>query len=203
MAKRIFDLIFVSVLLLLISPFLFLLLLLAALERLLFFDPGPLFISEPRVSKGIVFNLIKLNMYQEKSRRKYIQISDGFKKYGTYAYLQMQTESFTYIGRIMKKYYLDELGQLFNVLSGDMSLVGPRPLPVGHEPNTLPPRQNLKAGIVGFTATRWKNEQKVDPTEADLEYLEIYKNESILELLKVDIQIIIAALRAICKGRGL
>ena len=201
--KRLFDLIIVSVLLLLISPFLFLLLMLAGLERLLFLDPGPLFIFEPRISRGDVFNMIKLNLYKEKSRREYIKTSDEFKKYGTYAYLQMQNQSLTYIGRVMKKYYLDELGQLFNVMSGDMSLVGSRPLPVGFKQNKLPPRKNLKAGIVGFTATRWKNGQKVIPDEADMEYLNIYNSESILGLLKVDILIIFTALRAICKGKGL
>jgi len=201
--KRLFDLIIVSVLILLISPFLFLLLMLAGLERLLFLDPGPLFIFEPRISKGDVFNMIKLNLYKEKSRREYIKTSDGFKKYGTYTYLQEQNQSLTYIGRVMKKYYLDEIGQLFNVMSGDMSLVGSRPLPVGFKQNKLPPRKNLKAGIVGFVATRWKNGQKVDPDEADMEYLNIYNSESILGLLKVDILIMFTALRAICKGKGL
>lgn len=202
-AKRLFDLIIVSVLLLLISPFLFLLLMLAGLERLLFQDPGPLFIFEPRISKGAVFNMIKLNMYQEKSRREYIKTSDEFKKYRTYAHLQKQSQCLTYIGRVMKKYYLDELGQLFNVISGDISLVGCRPLPVGFKLNKLPPRQNLKTGIVGFTATRLKNGQKFVSTESDMEYLDLYNNESILGLLKVDIQIMFAALRAICKGKGL
>jgi len=202
-AKRLFDLIIVSVSLLLISPFLILLLMLAGLERLLFLDPGPLFVREPRISKGAVFNMVKLNMYQEKSRRKYINSSEEFNKYGTYAFLQMQNESLTYIGRIMKKYYLDEIGQLFNVMSGDMSLVGCRPLPIGYEQNTLPPREKLKAGIVGFTATRWKNEQKVVAAEADMEYLNIYNSESISGLLKVDILILFSALRAIRKGKGL
>lgn len=201
--KRLFDLIIVSVLILLISPFLFLLLMLAGLERLLFLDPGPLFIFEPRISRGDVFNMIKLNLYKEKSRREYIKTSDGFKKYGTYVYLQEQNQSLTYIGRVMKKYYLDEIGQLFNVMSGDMSLVGSRPLPVGFKQNKLPPRKNLKAGIVGFAATRWKNGQKVVPDEADMEYLNIYNSESILGLLKVDILIMFTALRAICKGKGL
>lgn len=202
-SKRTFDLIIVSVSLLLIFPFLSLLLMFAALERLLLLDPGPVFVFEPRVSKGAVINMVKLNMYQEKFRRRYINISDEFKKYRTYAYLQMQNQSLTYIGRIMKKYYLDELGQLFNVLSGDMSLVGPRPLPVGFEENTYLPRQKLKAGIVGLTATRWKNEKRVVPIEAELEYLSLYNGESILGLLKVDSLIIFAALRAIRKGKGL
>lgn len=202
-AKRLFDLTIGGVSLMLISPFLFLLLLLAGLERLFFLDPGPVFILEPRVSKGAVFNMVKLNMYQERARRRYMDTSDEFKKYGTYAYLQMQNEKLTYLGRVMKKYYLDELGQLINVMTGDMSLVGPRPLPVGFEQNTHPSRTSLKAGIVGFTATRWKNEQKVVPAEADLEYLDLYESESVFGLLKVDASIIFAAIRAIRKGKGL
>jgi len=176
---------------------------LAGLERLLFLDPGPLFIFEPRISMGAVFNMIKLNLYKEKNRREYIETSDEFKNYRTYAYLQMQDKSFTYIGKLMKKYYLDELGQLFNVMSGDMSLVGPRPFPVGYKENTHLPRQNLKAGIVGFTATRWKDGQKVNLDKADMEYLDIYNSGSILGLLKVDILIMFTSLRAICKGKGL
>ena len=198
-----FDLIIVSVLLILISPFLFLLLMLAGLERLLFLDPGPLFIFEPRISMGAVFNMTKFNLYKEKNRREYIKTSDEFKKYRTYAYLQKQNKNLTYVGKLMKKYYLDELAQLFNVMRGDMSLVGSRPLPVGFKQNTLQPRQNLKAGIVGFTATRWKDGQKVNPDEADMEYLDIYNNESILGLLKVNILIMFTSLRAICKGKGL
>ena len=202
-SKRLFDLIIVSVLLILITPFLFLLLMLAGLERLLFLDPGPLFIFEPRITKGSEFNMIKLNMYREKSLREYIKISDEYKKYRTYAYLQKQSQCLTYIGRVMKKYYLDELGQLFNVISGDISMVGCRPLPVGFKLNELPPRQNLKTGIVGFTATRFKNGQKFVSHDSDVEYFDIYNSESILGLLKVDTLIIFAALRAICKGKGL
>jgi lipopolysaccharide/colanic/teichoic acid biosynthesis glycosyltransferase len=202
-AKRLFDLIIVSIFLILISPLLFLLFILAGLERLLFLDPGPPFVSEPRISKGMVFKMFKLNLYKEKNRREYIKTSDDFKEHGTYAYLQMQSQSLTMIGKLMKKYYLDELGQLFNVMNGDMSLVGARPLPVGYESNSLPPRQEMKAGIVGFSATRWKNGKKVVPKEADMEYLNIYNNDSILELLKVDILILFAALRAIGKGKGL
>lgn len=201
--KRLFDLGISSILLVILSPFLFLLLMLAGLERLLFLDPGPLFIFEPRISKGAVFKMIKLNLYKEKSRREYIESSEEYKKYGTYAGLQKQSQSLTCIGKLMKKYYLDELGQLFNVINGDMSLVGCRPLPVGYKPNNLPPRQNLKTGIVGFTATRLKNGQNFVSTESDMEYLDIYNNKTILGLLKVDTLIIFAALRAICKGKGL
>ena len=200
---RLFDIIIVGMLLILLSPFLFLLLMLAGLERLLFLDPGPLFIFEPRISKGAVFKMIKLNLYKEKNRREYIDTSATFKKYETYVDLQMQNKNLTYVGKLMKKYYLDELGQLLNVMRGDMSLVGSRPLPVGFKQNTLQPRQNLKAGIVGFAATRWKDGQKVNPDEADMGYLDIYNSESTLGLLKVNILIMFTSLRAICKGKGL
>ncbi len=60
----------------------------------------------------------------------------------------------------------------------------------------------LKAGIVGFTATRWKNQQVV-PAGGDMEYLDIYNNQSVLELMKIDTLIIFDALHAIYKGKGL
>lgn len=184
------------------SPIIILLLLIMTVDRLIGLELGPLFIYEKRVSKGKVFNLIKLNMFRERHRKRYIETSEEYRQWATYAFLQQHQENLTPFGRIMKRFYLDELGQLINILTGDMSFVGPCPLPVGYEPGDLA-RREQKAGLVGFTATRWKNAEPVDAKQADMEYLTLYRNATAVELMKIDIKILFDAMRTVAKGKGL
>ena len=203
LAKRAFDLSLVIVILLLMLPFFLLLLTLVLIEQLWRGHGVALFIYEPRLSHGNKFNLIKLNMFLEAARRSYVDTDDRYQKDGTYAYLQLDPASLSTTGRFIRKYYLDEAGQLINILRGEMSMVGPRPHPPSFESNSLPPRQQQKSGLVGFTATRWKNGKKVKPAEADMEYLLAYQNSSVLGLMMTDSMIIIDAIKAVFKGKGL
>ena len=98
---------------------------------------------------------------------------------------------------------MDELGQFFNILKGDMSFVGPRPLPVGYASNHEEPRRVLKAGLVGFATNRAKNEgDTITKQKTDKEYLEIYKNTSPLKIIKVDIIVVLDGFRAVLKAKG-
>ena len=58
----------------------------------------------------------------------------------------------TRVGRLLRRYSLDELPQLFNVLRGEMSLVGPRPLILEEDASSMPgaSRLDLKPGITGL-----------------------------------------------------
>lgn len=173
------------------------------LEQLISGAFGPLIISEIRISKGRKFRLYKLNMYKESARKKYILESERYAKMKTYAYLGQDSNSLTLVGRVMKKYYLDELGQMINILLGQMSFVGPRPRLEVEEISMNPPRQLLKSGYFCFAANQWKNEDHSNlGFHSDEEYLEIYLNSSTSELLKIDLSIFLDGMKAVIKGKG-
>jgi len=103
----------------------------------------------------------------------------------------------------MKKFYLDELGQIYNILAGEMSVVGPRPLPVVSESNSFPPRRMLKTGIFCFPANQWKNEGDTFLKHStDEQYLKLYRESSVWEMIKLDLWIMVDGFRAILKAKG-
>ena len=202
-AKRVMDLIILFCFAPVWVPVSLIILLGIIFEQLIFGDFGPPIISEIRISKGRKFRLYKLNMYKESARKKYILESDRYAKMGTYAYLSQDTNSLRLVGRVMKKYYLDELGQMINILSGQMSFVGPRPRLEVEEVSMNPPRQLLKSGYFCFVANQWKNENPSSSGfRSDEEYLELYQNSATLELLKLDLCIFLDGVKAVIKGKG-
>ena len=105
----------------------------------------------------------------------------------------------TSFGRFIRRYSLDELPQLFNVLSGSMSLVGPRPLPVKEQQQITGPmrrRLSMKPGITGL----WQVTGRSDVTfeqwmQRDLEYLDNWSN-------LLDLKLLLLTLPAVITGRG-
>jgi exopolysaccharide biosynthesis polyprenyl glycosylphosphotransferase len=135
--KRVFDSIVVCLLLIVFSP-----LMLAIAAALKFTSPGPVFFRQTRVGKrGNCFTMLKFRSMHQAACR------DGFSpKSG-------DDPRISRIGRLLRKTSLDELPQLFNVLRGDMSLVGPRPeMPFivnGYTPLQLR-RLEVSPGITGL-----------------------------------------------------
>lgn len=105
----------------------------------------------------------------------------------------------TRIGRFLRKYSLDELPQLWNVLKGDMSLVGPRPHPVDdYEQYELEHfrRLDVKPGITGL----WQIMAREDPSfeknmHLDVEYIEKWN-------LRLDLKLLLRTGLAVCRGTG-
>jgi len=105
----------------------------------------------------------------------------------------------TRLGRFLRKYSLDELPQFWNVLKGDMSLVGPRPHPVDDCARYRPAdhrRLEVKPGITGL----WQVIARADPSfetcmKLDLEYMKRWS-------LSLDCKILVRTVPAVLAGEG-
>lgn len=105
----------------------------------------------------------------------------------------------TPLGRILRKFSLDELPQFFNVLSGNMSLVGPRPLPIAEQQQISGPlrrRLSMRPGITGLWQVSGRSNMPFEQwMQKDLEYLDNWSN-------MLDIKLLLLTIPAIITGRG-
>lgn len=151
--KRLFDLIFSFILLVVTSPIIII------FSIILFFaNKGKVFFIQPRPGRGEnVFFIIKFMTMNEKKNAKGELLPDN--------------ERITKIGIFIRKNSIDELPQLINVLKGDLSLIGPRPLLVEYLPfyNDFQRRRHeVRPGITGWAqingrnALTWEDKFKFD-----------------------------------------
>ena len=105
----------------------------------------------------------------------------------------------TPLGHFIRKYSLDELPQLFNVFSGSMSLVGPRPLPVKEQQQisgALRRRLSMKPGITGLWQVSGRSNLSFEEwMRMDLEYLDNWSNAE-------DLRLLLKTVPAVVAGRG-
>ncbi len=161
---------------------------------------GPIFFKQVRVTKnGREFKIFKYRTMRVGSD-KYSQITVG------------KDSRITKVGDFLRKYKLDEIPQLINVLLGDMSLVGPRPeVPKYVALYTEEQREILKvrAGITDYASIEFSNENDILANETDPEkaYIEkimprkIELNKKYLSEISVmtDIKIILLTIKKILK----
>ena len=104
---------------------------------------------------------------------------------------------FTRVGRFLRKYSLDELPQLWNVLLGDMSIVGPRPLQDGEmrlSPSWREARMRVKPGLTGLWQVSSREKGRFqDWIQHDLRYV---RSQS----FALDMKIILRTILAVAKG---
>ena len=195
MLKRIFDIVSSLFGLILLSPFMIIIAILIKLD-----SKGPVFFKQVRVTKnGREFKIFKYRTMKIGSD-KYSQITVG------------KDSRITKVGDFLRKYKLDEIPQLINVLIGDMSLVGPRPeVPKYVALYTEEQREILKvrAGITDYASIEFSNENDILANEADPEkaYIEkimprkIELNKKYLSEISVmtDIKIILLTIKKILK----
>lgn len=124
--KRAIDLTGASLGLLLLSPVMWVIVLLIRLD-----SPGPiLFRQERRGQRGTLFQMLKFRTMTVDAEQRLVDLESSNESDGGVLFKLRQDPRVTRLGAILRRLSLDELPQLLNVLRGDMSLVGPRPLQI-------------------------------------------------------------------------
>lgn len=183
-------------------PFILLVLLLLFFENLLRLDPlRPLFYGEIRMSCDQKFKLYKFNIFKNGIVE---HIRENHKHVET-KHLE-RSGSTTFVGWILKQIYMDELPQIWNVLKGEMSMVGPRPLNLRVYENLSTEekktREKINAGITGNFQSH-KNNRGMKASVLDKEYFEIFCSKSSTELIKADIKIMLRTIKIILRAEGI
>jgi exopolysaccharide biosynthesis polyprenyl glycosylphosphotransferase len=198
-AKRGVDIVLSLGLITLLSP---LFALLAFLVRLT--SKGPVFYKAPRVGRGgRYFTFWKFRTMYVRGPKRH-ELAERNESSG-HLFKIRRDPRITPIGRIMRRLSLDELPQLFNVLAGDMSLVGPRPLPVEDldadgmsrafaEWAEL--RSVVRPGITGLWQVSGRSELPfARMIELDMEYVRRVS-------IRLDLSILARTFRAVFSGQG-
>ncbi|MBQ3280102.1 sugar transferase [Candidatus Saccharibacteria bacterium] len=178
--KRVMDFVFATILLVVFSP---LMLLTAALIKI--DSRGPVFFRQERVGKGgKIFRIFKFrSMVSDNDMRDY-----------------SKKDQYTFVGKIIRRLSIDELPQLFNVIAGEMSLVGPRPWVVEYWTN-MNKEERLRAsvlpGITGLAQVKGRNKISIfSKIEYDIIYVQNFS-------FKQDVKILILTVLTVLSGRGL
>ena len=193
-AKRAIDVVGAFVALVLTSPVWMLAALAVKLD-----SPGPVFFVQQRCGQyGEAFPFLKFRTMVTDAEARKIELRALNEKKGP-VFKMRSDPRVTRVGRILRKYSIDELPQVLNVLIGHMSLVGPRPpVPGEVEKYELDHRGRLsmRPGITCLWQVSGRNQIEFeDWVKLDLEYVERWS-------LMLDFQILLATLPAVLSGRG-
>ncbi len=193
--KRFLDFWLSLLLLLLASPIMLLAAVLIRLE-----DRGPAFFRQERVGRnGRLFTMCKFRTMVPDAERRRHELEAANEMQGPVFKLRRDPRV-TRVGRWLRKFSIDELPQLWNVVKGDMSLVGPRP-PLPGEVNLYERRQrkrlSVKPGITGLWQVSGRNELQDFESwvKLDLEYIENWS-------LGLDLRILLKTIPAVLLARG-
>ena len=204
LVKRTFDIVCASIILIFAMP----IIALAALA-ILISDGRPIFFRQQRIGgQGRRFEMLKLRTMKtaaaDNVHRQYVErwISDGHSAAADAngkVFKLANDSRVTRVGRILRKFSLDELPQILNVVRGDMSLIGPRPaLPYEVEHYQDWHRRRLEGlpGITGLWQVSGRNQVSFDEmVKLDVQYLEDWS-------LTTDIQILFRTIPVLLRGEG-
>lgn len=179
--KRALDIFVAAILLLLTLPILIIVSVILAIQ-----NDGSVFFVQERPGKGEkLFRIIKLKTMSDKKDENGNLLPDNIR--------------LTKAGRIIRKLSIDELPQLFNVLMGSMSLIGPRPLLVRYLPlysEEQRRRHEVKPGITGWAQVNGRNSISWKKKfELDIFYVD---NLSLI----LDLKILILTIRKVMQREG-
>lgn len=201
LVKRIFDLVVSIIIILVLSP-IFLVTIIA-----IYLESGrPIFFMQKRssIKGGKEFNFIKFRSMVTNAEQLRQELLDKNEADG--ALFKMKNDPrVTRVGRIIRKLSIDELPQLFNVVKGDMSLVGPRPLPlsdfeIAHESEefwrAIKERGAVKPGMTGL----WQISGRSNIKFREMILLDLYYVEN--HSLMFDLEILFETIPVVFAGRG-
>lgn len=150
------------------------------------YDKGPVFYTQERLTRdGEIFRIIKFRSMRMDSERDGAQLA------------RKDDDRITPVGRIIRRTHFDELPQIFNILKGEMSFVGPRPEreSIAKEYEAIIPefsfRLKVKAGLTGYAQVYGKyNTTPYDKLKLDLTYIENYSFWQDMKLMLMTFKII-------------
>lgn len=192
--KRTFDILFSATALLLLSPVLVAIAIAIKLD-----SRGPVFYASERIGKkGRVFRCLKFRTMVQDAENRRDEVMHMNERDGV-LFKVANDPRVTRLGRLLRKYSLDELPQFFNVLHGDMSVVGPRP-PIASEVKEYKlnhlRRLNVTPGITGL----WQVQGRKDPSfdsyvSLDMTYIDNWS-------IWLDMNIILRTIGVVLAGTG-
>ena len=159
---------------------------------------GPVFFREARVSRGQTIQLIKFRTLNAAAL-------DSLGPGPSHIKVLEEQGELTRVGRWLRQWYLDELPQLWNIVRGDMFLIGTRPYPIELYDEKLARgitrKRDMPAGLIGPVQSA-KGDGR-DGVELDVEYWQAFQTASAPRLLVIDLGIVGRSLRVLLEHKGL
>ena len=172
--KRVFDIVSATLLLILISWFILICILVKWLEDF----HNPVYLCERVGKNGKTFKFVKIRtMCPHADELKQQLIDAGLNEADPPAFKMTNDPRITRVGKFFRKFSIDELLQLFNIIAGQMSVIGPRP-PEPQEVEVYTEEQKKRLSVKGGLLCLWqiqKNRNSIsfdDWVKLDLEYIE-------------------------------
>lgn len=202
-AKRVFDILVSTGVILILFPLIVLLLIIFIIEQI--FVPssrGSIFYKEIRISQGKPFTLWKIRTFKEEALQKARLDGEVHTKQ-----LEQNKSNLTYTGALLRQIYMDEVPQIFSVLIGDMSMVGPRPTNVSNYKHDvekgLLSKRILKAGLTGKFQTHKHVKYHLNQEEIDLEYARLCERGPAWKIIWHDTLILFQTVITVLRAEGL
>ncbi|MGH2747937.1 MAG: sugar transferase [Actinomycetota bacterium] len=162
---------------------------------------GPVFFTEARVSRGKVIGLLKFRTLTASA------LAGLDTTQPTHIKELEQSDQVTKVGGVLKQWYLDELPQIFNIVKGDMFLIGTRPYPIElyeeEMSRGITRKRDMPAGLIGPVQASKGHPTEADSVALDAEYWHAFQTMSQWKLLALDLKIVIRSIRTQLQHKGL
>ena len=193
--KRTFDILLSALILLVVAIPMIAVLLLIKID-----SPGSAFFTQTRIGlNGKPFKLLKLRTMVKNAAKIQVSLENNNEIEGGVLFKIKQDPRITRVGKFLRRYSIDEIPQLVNVLKGEMSLVGPRPLTL-RDASRLPAEQSLRTEVLPGITGLWQVSGRSETSSAhlgkcDLSYIEKWS-------LSLDFQILLKTFLVVVSGEG-